>query len=54
MEDYSDRFLDPGMVTLVDVSGTELEIPKCEKCDNYKNQIIGKEAFMWYCPYCEV
>jgi hypothetical protein len=47
------RFAGPGMVTLHDSKGNEIEIPKCEKCDNYKNQIIGKESFMWYCPYCE-
>jgi len=48
------RFAGPGMVTLNDSEGNEIEIPKCEKCDNYKNQIIGKECFKWYCPYCEV
>ncbi len=39
-------------VTAYDAEGNEIEIPKCDKCSNYKSQVIGKESFMWICTCC--
>ena len=48
------RFLDESMVTAYDSEGKEMEIPKCEKCGNFKCQIIGKEYWAWVCTIgCE-
>lgn len=43
------RFLNPQCVKIFDCNGNEIEVPKCDKCGNFKNQIIGKEAFAWVC-----
>ena len=34
---------------LFDSEGKEIEVPKCEKCGNYKNCLSGKESYIWIC-----
>ncbi len=46
------RFLSPENVKAYDSEGKEMIIPKCERCDDFKNQLIGKKSFMWLCPSC--
>jgi hypothetical protein len=36
-------------VEAFDTEGNEIVVPKCEKCQKYKNMIIGKTAFDWIC-----
>lgn len=40
------RFLD---AKAYDADGKEIIVPKCEKCQKYKNMIIGKTASDWIC-----
>ena len=46
------RFLSHAQVSMYDSEDKEIEIPKCKECDNFKNQLIGKESFMWICLQC--
>ena len=39
---------------MVDAAGNVVEIPRCEKCQGYKNCMIGKLAFSWFCGSCDV
>ena len=43
------RFLEPSQVKMYDSDGKEIEIPKCEKCGQYKNEVIGREYCAWIC-----
>lgn len=43
------QFTDESTVTAYDSQGNEMEIPKCDKCDQFKCQVIGKERFAWMC-----
>ncbi len=45
-------FPKPEDVKLYDSEQNEVVIPQCSKCNAFKNQIIGKESFMWFCPIC--
>lgn len=46
------RFINPEDVKMYDNEGKEVPIPKCEKCGNIKQQIIGKNACAWICNDC--
>jgi hypothetical protein len=39
---------------MIDASGNTIEMPKCEKCNEYKLGIIGKETIAWVCGNCEI
>lgn len=39
--------------TMFDNEEKEVEFPKCEKCNEYKQCIIGKESFKWLCMNCD-
>lgn len=43
------RFL---KATPYNADGNEITVPRCEKCGAYKNQLIGKESFIWICQFC--
>lgn len=45
-------FLDPENVKAYDAENNEICIPKCQKCGIHKCQIIGKNAYMWFCSMC--
>jgi len=40
-------------VEILYTDGKEIETPKCEKCNEYKQCIIGKYAYAWICPTCQ-
>lgn len=44
------RFLTP---KCYDCDGNEIEIPKCEKCGNYKSQVFSKDCMKYFCAICE-
>ena len=46
------RFPNPENVKLYDSENNEICIPKCQKCGIHKCQIIGKNAYMWFCSMC--
>lgn len=46
------RFLDPECITTTDEEGEEICIPKCQKCRIHKCQLIGQNAYMWFCASC--
>lgn len=46
------NFLNPSQVKMYDSDNNEIVIPKCEKCQCFKGQVIGKESFMWICHSC--
>jgi hypothetical protein len=48
------RFADENMVSAHDSEGNKIEIPRCELCDAFKSQLIGKESFMWICTMCGI
>lgn len=44
----------PTNVKCYNEEGNEIEIPKCQKCGNYKTEAIGKHASAWFCDLgCE-
>jgi len=43
------RFLGPLDVKCYDSNGNEIETPKCEKCGNYKCELIGLHTCAWVC-----
>jgi hypothetical protein len=43
------RFLNPSQVKCYDYEGNEIIIPKCDKCNSHKTQVIGKDSFTWVC-----
>lgn len=46
------RFLDPDSVSMINAEGEEVCIPKCQKCGIHKCQVIGENAYMWFCAQC--
>jgi hypothetical protein len=40
-------------VTLSDSDNNKIEIPLCDKCNELKSPIIGKNAFIFICLDCE-
>jgi hypothetical protein len=46
------RFLGPENISAYNSDGKEIIIPKCDKCQSFKSEIIGKTYWMWFCPSC--
>ncbi len=46
------NFLKPENVIMTDEEGEEVCIPKCQKCGIHKCQVIGENAYMWFCAKC--
>jgi len=50
---YPIRWIGEGEIKCYDQDGNELKIPKCEKCDAYKSQLIGEHGYIWICTCCD-
>ena len=38
---------------MVDAAGNVVEIPRCEKCNDAMQIVIGREVFTWLCMNCD-
>ena len=39
-------------VKMYDANNNEIEIPKCDKCESFKQELISPSAVAWVCPQC--
>lgn len=43
------KWPDPENVKMYDSEGKEVPIPKCDKCQAFKQEVIGLNAYTWIC-----